>query len=39
LVPGGPEPMINGLGNVNPSTVVASVGIHSNFQFVSVQTF
>src|ERR1700722_5706556 len=27
LVPGGPEAMMNGLGNFSPSTVVASVGI------------
>src|SRR5580700_8834276 len=27
FVPGGPEPMMNGLGSFIPSTVVASVGI------------
>src|SRR6201746_2238036 len=27
LVPGGPEPMTNGLGSFRPSTVVASVGM------------
>src|SRR5205814_5734914 len=27
FVPGGPEPMTNGLGSFNPLTVVASVGI------------
>src|SRR4051812_12717085 len=27
FVPGGPEPMTNGLGSLIPSTVVASVGI------------
>src|SRR5947208_12706048 len=27
FVPGGPEPITNGFGNFNPSTVVASVGI------------
>src|SRR5581483_11950737 len=27
FVPGGPEPMTNGFGNFNPSTVVASVGM------------
>src|SRR5277367_2208846 len=34
LVPGGPEPMINGLGSVNPSMVVASVGIIFGIQQV-----
>src|SRR5436190_23768340 len=28
LVPGGPEPMTKGLGNLIPLTVVARVGIH-----------
>src|SRR6266404_3260740 len=27
FVPGGPDPMTNGLGNLSPSTVVASVGM------------
>ena len=27
LVPGGPEPMMKGLGSLSPSTVVASVGM------------
>src|SRR3954467_11216631 len=27
LVPGGPEPMTNGLGSLSPSTVVARVGM------------
>src|ERR1051325_1367090 len=27
FVPGGPEPMMNGFGNFNPSTVVARVGM------------
>src|SRR5208282_1201319 len=27
FVPGGPEPMMNGFGNLSPSTLVANVGI------------
>src|SRR4051812_28965352 len=31
FVPGGPDPITNGFGNFNPSTVVASVGIRTPF--------
>src|ERR1051325_10382157 len=31
FVPGGPEPITNGFGSFNPSTVVASVGMLASF--------
>src|SRR3954471_16580338 len=31
FVPGGPEPITNGFGSFNPSTVVASVAITNSF--------
>src|SRR5579863_7522530 len=36
LVPGGPEPMMKGLGSLSPSTVVASVGIQIFLRSVPV---
>src|SRR5947209_3740505 len=32
FVPGGPEPITNGFGSFNPSTVVASVAIWASFE-------
>jgi hypothetical protein len=34
FVPGGPDPITNGFGNVRPSTVVANVGINASFSTI-----